>query len=178
MLTVDNTLLLIVDIQGKLARLMHESDATIAAAGKVIRGAAVLEVPIVWTEQNPEGLGRTVEELIDLLPGEPIPKFAFSCWGEPAFQDAIAAAGRSQILLAGIETHICVCQTALNLIAAGHEVHVVADAVSSRTPENRQIGLDRMARAGAVVTSVEAALFELMAVAEGPKFKQLLKIVK
>jgi len=178
MLTTDETLLLIVDIQGKLARIVHASDATIDAAGKLIRGATVLELPILWTEQNPAGLGPTVPELAALLPGEPIGKLSFSCAGEQRFVDALDEIGRNDILLAGIEAHVCVCQTALDLLAVGHRVHVVADAVSSRTPENRSIGLARIARAGGEITSVEAALFELLKVADGPKFKELLKIVK
>lgn len=178
MLERDTAVVVIVDIQEKLARVIHERDALVAAADKLIQGAAALGVPVVYTEQNPNGLGPTVPELAAHLDGEPITKLAFSCCGEPAFTEALAAGGRRQVLLAGIETHVCVYQTVADLLAAGHEVHVVADAVGSRTAANRAIGLARMKDAGAQVTSVEMALFELLKVAEGPAFKAILKIVK
>jgi nicotinamidase-related amidase len=174
----DSTVLLVVDFQGKLARIVQDSDAVVQAARKLVAGAILLEVPILWTEQNPGGLGRTVPELADLLPGEPIPKLSFSCCGERRFVEALERLGRRQVLLAGIETHVCVYQTAADLLAAGYEVEVVADAVSSRTAENRDVGLAKVQRLGAGRTSVETALFELLRGAEGPKFKQLLKIVK
>ncbi|MCY2929644.1 MAG: isochorismatase family protein [Planctomycetota bacterium] len=178
MLTTDKTLLVIVDIQDKLARVMPERDALAQSASRLIRGANALGVPILFTEQNPAGLGPTVAELRPLLPGEPIVKRAFSCCGERAFVQALRAAGRRQILLAGIETHVCVYQTARDLRADGYDVEVVVDAVASRTPANRALGLEKIRAAGAAVTSVEAALFELLAVAEGPAFKEILKIVK
>jgi len=178
MLTAENAVLIVVDVQGKLARLMHEAEALFNNLSRLIRGATVLGLPVVATEQNPEGLGPTVEEVRRHLPMAPIPKMAFSCCGEPAVVDALEATGRPQVLLCGIETHICVYQTARDLLARGREVHVVADAVSSRTPRNRDIGLEKMRAAGAQVTSVETALFEMVEVAEGPAFKQILEIVK
>ncbi|MFO8013166.1 MAG: hydrolase [Phycisphaerae bacterium] len=178
MLTRDEAVLMVVDVQGKLARLMHEADALFDNLSRLVRGATVLEVPVLATEQNPKGLGPTVEEVRPHLPSEPIPKMAFSCCGEPAVVEALEATGRRQVLLAGIETHICVYQTARDLLARGREVHVVADAVSSRSPRNRDVGLAKMRAAGAEVTSVETALFEMLEVAEGPAFKQILTIVK
>ncbi len=178
MLTRDDPVLLVVDVQGKLARLMHEADALFDNLSRLIRGAAALEVPLVATEQNPAGLGPTVEEVRPLLPAEPIPKMAFSGCGEPAVVEALEATGRRQVLLAGIETHICVYQTARDLLARGWAVHVVADAVSSRAARNREVGLEKMRAAGAEVTSVETALFEMLEAAEGPAFKAILEIVK
>jgi nicotinamidase-related amidase len=184
MLKIDDTTLVLVDFQGKLARIVQDSEQVIASARELARGAAVLGLPIIWTEQNPARLGPTVEELAPLLPGEPIAKQAFSCWREPAFADALSHVKRRSVLLAGIETHICVFQTALDLCEAGYDVHVVAEAVSSRTDANHRIGLDRMAKAGATITSVEMALFELLETAGpagaggGDKFKQILKIIK
>ena len=134
MLDSDNTVAVIVDIQGKLARVMHDSEAMIGAACRLVRGAAALKLPIVWTEQNPDGLGPTVPELAELLPGEPIPKISFSCCGEPAFVSRLAAIGRSQVLLAGIESHICVYQTAVGLRAMGYEVHLSP----TRSPRGRR----------------------------------------
>jgi len=180
MLKTDEALLMVVDIQGKLARIVHDSESVIAAAGRLIRGARVLGVPILWTEQNPEGLGPTVPELAELLPpdGRALPKLHFSCWGDKTIRDAIDEIGRKHILLAGIETHVCVYQTAVDLTAAGYGVHVVADAVSSRTPANREIGLAKVQQAGAAITCVETALFEMLQIARGEKFKEILKIVK
>jgi len=178
MLDCDNTVAVIVDIQGKLARIMHDSEAMIDAACRLVRGAAALELPIVWTEQNPDGLGPTVPELAELLPGEPIPKISFSCCGEPAFVSRLAAVGRNQVLLAGIESHICVYQTAVGLGTMGYEVHLVADAIASRTPRNRRIGLGRAQDEGVTVTSVEMALFELLGEAKGDAFRQILRVVR
>ena len=178
MLQIPETALVIVDIQGKLARIVQDSDETIANAGKLVSGAKVLGVPVIWTEQNPRGLGKTVEELAPFMDGDAIAKKAFSCWGEPTFADAVKELGRPQILLAGIETHICVYQTARDLLSGGYEVHLVTDAVSSRTIANRKLGIRKMRDTGASITSVETALFELLEVAQGDRFKQILRIVK
>ena len=179
MLEAGNTALIVIDVQGKLARLMHESEAVIANIGRIVRGAHVLDVPIVCTEQNPDGLGPTVTEIAPMLAGsEKIAKFSFSCWGEEQFVQAVQALGRRQILLAGIETHVCVYQTAVDMLAAGYEVQVVADAVSSRSPVNKAIGIEKMKDAGAAVTCVETALFEMLRVARGPEFKEIIRIVK
>jgi len=178
MLETEDSLLVLVDVQVKLARVIHERDDVIENAGKLVRGALALGLPIIWTEQNPGGIGRTVPALAELLPGKPITKLAFSCCGEPPFVEAVRRSGRKQILLAGIETHICVYQTAVDLLAAGYEVHVASDAVGSRSPRNKAVGLGKIKDAGAAITSVETALFELLKVAEGEKFKAILKIVK
>jgi nicotinamidase-related amidase len=145
----------------------------------MIQGAQILEVPILLTEQYPQGLGPTIPEIAELLDGmEPITKTAFSCCGEKKFNEAFASLGRRQALLMGIETHICVWQTVHDLLASKYEVHVAADAVSSRSPVNKEIGLNKIQHAGAKITCVETALFELMRVAEGPKFKAVSKILK
>ena len=180
MLRAKDTLLLVVDFQGKLARIVQDSAAVLGAAGKLIRGARVLEVPIVCTEQNPQGLGPTVPELAELLPpdGRVLPKFHFSCWRDPAIRQAVKDAGCKQVLLAGIESHVCVYQTASDLRSASYDVHLAVDAISSRTAANRQIGLAKAQAEGAVLTSVESALFELLEVAQGEKFKEILKIVR
>lgn len=179
MLTIDSTALVVIDVQAKLVKSMHQLEALIDNQSRLIRGMAALEVPMLCTEQNPQGLGATIPELAALLPGvESISKNCFSCGDSPAFMQALAALGRKSVLLAGIETHICVYQTALGLIQAGYHVEVVADACSSRRPENIQIGLYKANNAGAEITCVETALFELLKVAEGPRFKEILQIVK
>jgi hypothetical protein len=180
MLFVEDTVLVIVDVQGKLAELMVDKENLFANLAQLVQGADVLELPILWLEQYPEGLGPTIEPLAALLAPkrQPMPKLAFSCWGCPAFVDALRATGRRQVLLAGIETHVCIYQTTADLLAEGYEVQVVGDAVSSRTAENRQIGLQRVRDLGAVVTSTEMALFELLRVARGDRFRAIARIVR
>jgi nicotinamidase-related amidase len=178
MLNVGDTALIVIDVQGKLAQLMHERDELFDNVARMVRGANVLELPVICTEQNPAGLGPTTEEIAPLIKSEPIPKKSFSCCGEQRFLDALGQTGRRQLLLCGIETHVCVYQTAADLSQRGHEVYVVADAVSSRAASNREIGLEMMKDAGTRITSVEAALFGFLRVAEGDKFKQILQIVK
>jgi nicotinamidase-related amidase len=179
MLNTEEVVLLLVDIQGKLAQFMYEKERLFGNLQTLVKGIQVLEVPILWMEQNPEGLGPTIPEIADLLPDiAPISKMSFSCCRNEQFVKSLSEINRKQVLIAGIETHICVYQTAAELLDMGYAVHVVADAVSSRTEENKTIGLQKMKDAGASWTSVETLLFELLRVAEGEKFKTMLKIVK
>ena len=178
MLDAAKSVLLVVDVQGKLARMMHRADELMDNLARIIKGAGVLEVPVICTEQNPRGLGPTVAELAPIIKTEPLAKRSFSCCGEPLFLEALNLLGRTQVLLAGIEAHVCIYQTAVDLLGLGYEVHVLTDAISSRKDHNRQTAIGRMARAGAELTSVETALFEMLRVAEGEKFKQILQIVK
>jgi nicotinamidase-related amidase len=179
MLTCADTLLVVVDIQEKLVRAMHAREELLIRAQQLVRGTRALNIPTLCTEQNPKGLGATVTEIAAHMPGvQPISKLSFDCCASEDFLHALPAGARRNVLLAGIETHVCVYQTARNLLDRGYHVEVVADACSSRTPENKQIGLAKMRAAGAAVTSVETALFELLQVAEGPLFKDILKIVK
>ena len=179
MLSCAETVLLVVDIQEKLVRAMHAREELVLRAQQLVQGARVLNIPVLCTEQNPRGLGPTVPEIAAHL-GEarPIGKFSFGCCASEDFMRALQATARRNVLIAGIETHVCVYQTALELIAKGYRVEVVADACSSRTLQNKQTGLEKMRDAGAAVTSVETALFELLKVADGPLFKQILSIVK
>lgn len=179
MLTTNNTVLVLVDVQGKLAQLMDGKEALFQNLRKLVQGSQVLGLPIIWLEQNPTGLGPTIPELAELLHAQqPIAKFSFSCCGDDGFMAALRATGRKQVLLAGIETHVCIYQTAADLLNRGYEVEVVADGVSSRTAANRDLALGKMQQLGARLTSVEMALFELLGKAEGPAFKAMLKIVK
>lgn len=175
----EQTALVVIDVQGKLAQLMHEREALFDNLSRMVRGAQILSLPTVLTEQYPQGLGPTVPEITDLMPEvERISKVSFSCCGDDAFTARIANLGRRQLLLTGIETHICVQQTALDLIESDYEVHVVSDAVSSRTAESKRVGIEKMRDAGAVITCTEAALYELLGVAGGPEFKAILSLVK
>ncbi len=179
MLQREDAALVVVDVQGKLAQLMHNKSELFDNLRRMIQGAKILGVPILVTEQYPQGIGPTIAEIADLLTDvESISKTSFSCCGEETFNAALQGFKRRQILLTGIETHICVHQTALQLIDAGYEVQVVADAVSSRTLDNKTIGINKMQGAGAVITSTETALYELLKAAEGPMFKAVLRLVK
>jgi len=179
MFTIENSVLVVVDVQGKLAQLMYQKDALFENLQKIVRGAQILKVPILWVEQNPEGLGPTIPEVAELLCGiEPISKLSFSCCASERFMQRLEALARRQVLLAGIETHICIHQTAMDLLQLGYEVQIVTDAVSSRTVANKQVGLGKIKASGGALTSVETALFELLRVAKGPRFKELLALVK
>jgi len=178
MLQRERTALVVIDVQGKLARVVHQSESRVQNIARMIKGAQVLGLPIVATEQYPQGIGPTVEEIRGLLPEAPPPlaKTTFSCCGNSEFATRLAP--RTQVLLTGIETHVCVYQTCRDLLAQHFEVHVVADAVSSRSPEANAVALERMRADGATITTAEMALFELVGVAEGDAFRRILRIVK
>lgn len=179
MLNIDKTAFVLIDVQEKLSRVMHEKEELFANLQKLIKGMKLLDIPIVVTEQNPNGLGPTVPDIAPLLSDvKPVIKFSFSCCDEEQFIREVEKLNRKQILLAGIETHVCVYQTAVDLLKAGYEVHAVVDGVSSRTPENKNLALDKMKSEGAKLTGVEIALFELLRTAKHPKFKEMSQIVK
>jgi nicotinamidase-related amidase len=179
MLTTDNSVFLLVDTQGKLAHSMYAKDSLFKNLKKLVKGIRALDVPILWAEQNPTGLGPTVQEIAELLPDlQPIPKYSFSCYQNLEIRQALETLNRRTVLVAGIEAHVCVYQTVRDLIKANYDVELVTDAVSSRTSENKQIGLDKCKEAGASITSVETVLFELLEVAEGERFKKILDVIK
>lgn len=178
MLEKDKAALVVVDVQGKLATLMHEKESFYKNVTRMIKGAEVLGLPVLWTEQLPDKLGETLPEIKQHLSGEPLVKKTFSCCGDPQFNSNLEATGRKQVLLTGMETHVCVYQTAMDLLGQGYEVYLVSDAVSSRFAQNKELGVRRLADAGVLLTSVEMALFEMLVVAEGDQFKQVIQIVK
>jgi nicotinamidase-related amidase len=168
--------LVVVDVQEAFRKAVPGFAAVAAAAAKLVQGAEAMGVPIVVTEQYPQGLGRTAGELAEHLPDglEPIEKVRFSA----AEADGFDLADRDQALVCGIETHVCVNQTVLDLLDAEIEVHVVADAVASRSDADRELGLHKAEAAGAVLSSVETALFELLRGSDAPEFKQVQALVK
>ena len=179
LLTPENTILVAVDFQERLFPVMHDKEKLLRQVVKLIRGVRVLEIPVILTEQYPRGLGPTLPEIAGLLPDvKPVAKTCFSCCDAPAFNAALEATGRKQVLICGIEAHICVYQTAVALRLVGYEVQVVADCVSSRDPENKMVSLFKMGAAGISPTTMETALFELLKVAGGDRFKQISDIVK
>ena len=164
-----------VDVQEAFRPAVLDFDEVVANARRLVEGARILGVPVTVTEQYPKGLGNTVPELAEALDGvEPIEKVCFSA----AAADGFDPQGREQVLVCGIESHVCVSQTAHDLLEQGLEVHVARDAVTSRTEENREVGLHKMETAGAIVTSVETALFELVGAAGSDEFKQVQRLVK
>ena len=199
MLEKDRSLLIVTDIQGKLASLMFEKETLFRNIGIMIDGIQALGIPILWVEQYPEGLGSTVPEVASHLKGnKPLPKKTFSSLRDPVINARFNELQRDQVILVGIETHVCIYQTSMDLLSlspcwrtrrasalsqqavavGGVEVHVVEDAVSSRSAFNKHIGLEKIARAGGHITSVETALFELLELAEGEAFKKILKLIK
>lgn len=179
LLTTDNTALLFIDIQERLFPVMHDKEKLLRNVLKLVKGAGVLEIPIILTEQYPRGLGPTLPEIKELLPDvKPVEKVSFNCCDEEVFCKTLDSLKRKQVLVAGIEAHICVYLTAMALFRAGYEVQVVGDCVASREPENKLVSLLKMGAAGVSPTTMEMALFELLKVAKGDKFKQISNIVK
>ena len=179
MLTTKDTALVLIDVQEKLLRAMHDKEVLVDNVQKIVKGARLFGLPIVWTEQNPAGLGATVPQIAELLPDKkPLSKFSFSCCANDQFQKELEAIHRKNILIIGIETHVCIYQTAADLTDRHYHVEVVSDAVSSRTPANKHIGLEKCKDAGACLTSTETALFELLKEAKGEQFKAIMNLVK
>ena len=167
--------LLVIDVQEGFRKAIPGFDDLAAATATMVRGAEAIGIPIHVSEQYPKGLGRTVPEVADRLPAdlEPIAKTRFSAVAADGFD----LGAREQAIVCGIEAHVCVNQTVLDLLAEGVEVHVVADAVGSRDPANRDLGLAKAERAGAWLTSVETALFELLGEAGSDEFKAVQRLV-
>lgn len=176
------SLLLIVNVQDRLVRAMHQSEATIRNNRILLAGAAHLRVPVILTEQYVRGLGKTVSNLFPLPPGtQRIEKMHFSCTREPGFSERLALSGRRQIIVTGMETHVCVLQTVLGLRSpayADYTVFVVADATTSRTPENRAFALERMRDGGAHIVTSEMVIFEWLQKAGTKEFHALLPFIK
>jgi nicotinamidase-related amidase len=179
MLNIQNCCLIVVDLQGKLAQLMHDKDTLFKNIEILIKSAKILNIPILWCQQCPESLGPTIPQIAQLLSGiEPINKASFSCCGADQFRTKLTQLARKQILLCGIEAHVCIYQTTMDLIGQGYEVELICDAVSSRTAENKQAAMTKMTAAGARLTTTEMALFELLKTADHPQFKQIAKLIK
>lgn len=171
--------LLLVDIQERLLPAMARSQRIQDRATLAARAASILGLPVFATEQYRKGLGPTIPDLAAAIPSfAPVEKLDFSAWRVSALQEQIAASGRKQILLSGIECHVCVLQSCLDLIASGCQVFVLQDATGSRSEADWQLGIDRMRSAGAVIVSTEMAIFELLGRAGTPEFKTILGLIK
>lgn len=179
MFSIDNSILLVIDVQGRLAQRMFEKKKLFKNIQTLIQGARRLDIPILCTEQAPEKIGKTIPEIARYLEGlTAIPKLSFSSCGEPFFLEKLRALKRTQIIVCGIETHVCVYQTAVDLIGHKFDVQVAADAVSSRTRENKHWGLERMKFLGVPLTSTEMIACELLRTARHKKFKDVLGLIK
>jgi nicotinamidase-related amidase len=171
--------LLVVDVQERLTPAMEPVRPFIAACIKLLEAANALEIPVLASEQYPKGLGRTVPDLAALVPEtHRHEKMEFSCYANGAIRRALAGVKRSQILLAGIEAHVCVLQTALELAAAGSAVFVITDATASRRPESRETALRRMEAAGVTLVTLEMVLFEWLRSAADPDFRAISKLIR
>jgi hypothetical protein len=170
---------LLIDMQEKLFPHMDQKEALLKRCLMLTKGLQVLNVPLVVTEQYPKGLGATLEELSDVVGQEqPIEKMAFSCCDEPAVLQHAAMQQRKTIIVCGIEAHVCVLQTVVDLHAAGYTAVVAADCISSRNREDKQVAVERMRAEGAVITTCESILFELTRVAGTDEFKAISRLVK
>jgi nicotinamidase-related amidase len=178
-LNKEDTLFLIVDVQDKLAAVMKEREKVVGNTLHLIELAKMIGVPVTVTEQYPKGLGPTVKEIREALPSyRPIEKITFDCCGEPPFLEELNEKKRRTIVLSGMETHICVLQTCIGLLKNGFTVHLVRDAVCSRTKENWRTGVEFMRDAGAVVTGTETVLFQLLKTAGTEEFKKISQRIK
>ena len=179
MLDIKECFLVVVDVQGKLAQLMFDKDVLFKNIKILIKAAKILNIPVIWCQQCPKALGSTIPDISELLADiKPINKVAFSCCGDEQFSIRLNELSRKQVLLCGIETHVCIYQTAVDLLRKGFSVDVISDAISSRTMENRKIALKRMSAEGAKISSVEMAIFELLKTAEHPNFKAITRLIK
>jgi len=180
-LDIGRAFVLVIDIQEKLTPLVQGSKALVAAARKLLDGVRIFKLPVIATEQYPKGLGRTVEPVRACLHAGDAPvleKPTFSAWAHPPVREAILARDRQQVVMIGIETHVCVQQTTLDLISRDYDVFVCGDAVSSRGREDRECALLRMRQEGAFIATVESVLFELCDRCDTPQFKAMLDVIK
>ena len=171
--------LVVIDLQERLAEVMDCREQLIRNCSILIKAFRILDLPIICCRQYPQGLGDYVPAVRELLSDiDPVDKSDFSCCRESEFHQKINEAGVSRLILCGIEAHVCVYQTAVQLTAKGFHIEIASDAVSSRTPQNRKIGLERIKAEGGIMTSTEMFIFEQLKTAEHPKFKEISRLVK
>jgi nicotinamidase-related amidase len=179
MINTEEAVLVMVDFQARLTEIVDRKALVVPNAVRLIKGCQALGVPILPTLQVPEKLGPMPPELRDALGEvEPIPKAVFSALREPAFVLALHQSSRKQAILTGIEAHVCVLQTGLDLLDAGYSVHVLSDGIFSRTAENQQLALGRLHDAGAIISSVEMVLFEMIRTSLHPEFRTISRLIK
>jgi nicotinamidase-related amidase len=181
LLTREDCVLLVIDIQEPFIRNIHEPDRLLSNIALLTNAAAILGIPIIPTVQNGERMGGVLDQIAACFPPEcpaAYNKLSFSCFDSANIAEAVQLLNRNQVLLCGVETHICVAQTAIDLSANGYQVHVAADAVSSRSMEKHKLGMERMRDNNILPCAAEAAVYEWLREAGTPEFKQILKLVK
>jgi nicotinamidase-related amidase len=180
LLRPETTTLIVIDVQEKLLPAVWENERVVGNITRLLHLARILGVKMLPTTQYQHGLGPTVTEVAGLLPESPLDKTSFGCLGDPRIRERLQSAAKpgEALLVAGIETHICVMQTVLGALGEGYQVHVASDATSSRSPRNFELGLERMRSAGAVISSTEMAIYELIRRADTAAFKQMLPYLK
>ncbi|MCK5594824.1 hydrolase [bacterium] len=178
-LSIQDSVLVVVDIQERIIPKIFDYRTVVSNAVALIKSAEILNIPIIVTEQYPKGLGSTISEIKDLImPWQPIEKICFSCFGNSDFSKKLNELKKDNIILCGIESHVCITQTALDGLKSGYSIFFVKDAISSRTENNRETGFERMAQAGAIPVSTEMAMFELLKEAGTAKFKQMVSLIR
>ena len=180
MLNIEDSALIIIDIQDKLVNASFDSEKLVSNALKIVRASSILSVPVIVTEQYPKGLGGTISALKDNLAHDTCfyEKTSFSACHEPEFKNKIDSLNRKQFLICGIETHICVLQTALELHNAGFDVYILEDCSSSRHLSEKNIAIELLRQYGIKIVSVEIALFEWLKSSRHPKFKEIQTLIK
>ena len=175
----EKTGLLIIDIQEKLMEVMGQSERVLDNTTRLLHLSKIFSLPVILTEHFTKWLGPTVPEITEALPSyEPISKMHFNCCDADAFNDRLDSEGLENIIVAGVESHICIFQTCASLVERGYHVHVPGDAVDSRTDENRLVGLNLMERAGAVITSTETVIYQILKKAGTKEFNKMLKKIR
>lgn len=174
----DEVAFILVDIQEKFLPVIHKIETVIDNTNKLVKAASILKVPLIVTEQYPRGLGRTVDSIDLDAEQEVIEKISFDCFGCDGFTEELEKLQAKSLVIFGIEAHVCVLKTALGAIDAGYEAHVVADAVSSRTAENKILALERLRQSGVFIVSTEMILFQLMERAGTDEFKAVSRLIK
>ena len=178
-LSVQDSALVVVDIQERIIPKIFDQQTVVSNTVTLIKSAEILNIPIIVTEQYPKGLGSTIPEIKDLIvPWQPIGKICFSCFGNSDFSRKLKELKRDNLILCGIESHVCITQTALEGLKSNYSVFFVKDAISSRTENNRETGFERMAQAGAIPVSTEMVMFELLREAGTDNFKQIVGMIK
>jgi len=179
MLSIENTLLLVVDIQARLMPFINNNEELERKCGIFIKGCRLLDVPILTVQQYTKGLGETMPSLQSALGEfEPVEKITFSCYGDTKFIEKLSEYGKKNIFVIGIESHICVQQTVLDLLENGYNAYVIADCLGSRFETDKHYAEKRMRQAGAIITTAESALFELLKRADHPKRKEIQGLIK
>lgn len=179
MITIKNALLLVIDIQDKLLPAMRNHEELEKTTETLIKGCRLMEIPILVTQQYTKGLGETIPPLKAAIGEfEPIEKITFSCCGNSGFLRVLEETGKNNIIISGIESHICVQQTVLDLLEAGYSIYVIADCIGSRKETDQMYAEQRMQQAGAILTTAESILFELLISADHPNRKEISSLIK